>query len=84
MYVEMGNDEGTEMPLKFQVSPNPFVFVTSPNVGGTDHNLAAANHRVITQKLAVLNEQGQTVARVVQQGQNRVSHTRLLNTGPNG
>ena len=30
MYSEMGNDEHTEMQLKFQDSPNPFVFVTTP------------------------------------------------------
>jgi len=50
MFVEMGNDERTEMQLKFQDSPNPSVFVTTPKVGGTGLNLTAANHAVITQK----------------------------------
>ena len=84
MYAEMGNDERTEMQLKFQDSPNPSVFVTTPKVGGTGLNLTAANHAVITQKFWVLNEQRQAFARVVRLGQNRVPHTWLLNTGPNG
>jgi hypothetical protein len=84
MYVEMGNDERTEMQLTFQDSPNPSVFVTTPTVGGTGLNLTAANHAVITQKFWVLNEQRQAFARVVRLGQNRVPHTWLLNTGPNG
>jgi len=57
MYSEMGNDERTEMQLKFQDSPNPSVFVTTPKVGGTGLNLTAVNHVVITQKFWVLNEQ---------------------------
>jgi hypothetical protein len=84
MYAEMGNDERTEMQLKFQDSPNPSVFVTTPKVGGTGLNLTAANHAVITQKFWVLNEQRQAFARVVRLGQNRVPHTWLLNTGPSG
>jgi len=84
MYAEMGNDEHTEMPLKFQDSPNPSVFVTTPKVGGTGLDLTAANHAVITQKFWVLNEQRQAFAQVVRLGQNRVPHTCLLNTGPNG
>ena len=56
MFAEMGNDEPTEMQLKFQDSPNPSVFVTTPKVGGTGLNLTAANHAVITQKFWVLNE----------------------------
>jgi len=56
MFVEMGNDERTEMLLKFPDSPNPSRFVTTPNVGGTGLNLTAANHAVITQKFWVLNE----------------------------
>jgi len=48
MFAEMGNDERTEMQLKFQDSPNPSVFVTTPKVGGTGLNLTAANHAVIT------------------------------------
>jgi hypothetical protein len=84
MFAEMGNDEHTEMQLIFQDSPNPSVFVTTPQVGGTGLNLTAANHAVITQKFWVLNEQRQAFALVVQLGQNRVPHTWLLNTGPNG
>ena len=82
--LEMGNDEHTEMQLKFQDSANPSEFVTTPKVGGTGLNLTAANHAVITQNFWVLNEQYQAFARVVQQGQNRVPHTWLLNTGPSG
>jgi hypothetical protein len=84
MYAEMGNDERTEMQLKFQDSPNPSVFVTTPKVGGRGLNLTAANHAVITEKFWVLNEQRQAFARVVRLGQNRVPHRWLLNTGPNG
>ena len=84
MYADMGNDERSEMPLKFQDSPNPSVFVTRPKVSGTGLNLAAANNAVISQKFWVLNEQGQAFARVVQLGQNRVPHTWLLNTAPSG
>jgi len=65
MYPELGNDERTDMQLKFQDLPNPSVFVTSPKVGGTGLNLTAANLGVITQKLCVLNEQWQAFARVV-------------------
>jgi len=39
---------------------------------------------VITQKFWVLNEQLQAFAQVFQLGQNRVPHSRLLKTGPNG
>jgi len=84
MYAEMGNNECTEMQLKFQDSPNPSVFVTTPKMGGTGLNITAANHAVITQKFWVLNEQCQAFARVVRQGQIRVPHTWLLNTGPGG
>jgi len=48
MYAEMGNDERTEMQIKFQDSQNPSVFITTPKVGGTGLNLTAANHAVIT------------------------------------
>jgi len=44
MYAEMGNDERTEMQLKFQDLPNPSVFLTTPKVGGTGLNLTAAKH----------------------------------------
>ena len=81
---EMGNDEHTEMRLKFQDSRYPSVFVTTPKVGGTGLNLTAANHAVITQKFWVLNEQQQAFPRVVQLGQNRVPHTWILITGPGG
>jgi len=84
MHTELGNDERTDMQLKFHHSPNPSVFVTTLKVGGTGLNLTAANHVVITQEFWVLNEQWQAFAQVVRLGQNRVPHTWLLNTGPNG
>jgi SNF2 family DNA or RNA helicase len=59
MYADMGKDERTEMQLKFQDSTNRSVFATAPNVGGTGLNLTAANHKVMTQKFWVLNEQCQ-------------------------
>jgi len=74
MYAEMGNDEHTEMQLKFQDSQNPSVFITTPRVGGTGLNPTAANHAVITQKFWVLNEQPQAFAQVVRLGQNGVPH----------
>jgi len=83
-FAEMGNDERTEMQLKFPNLPNPSVFVTTPKVGVTDLNLTAANHAVVTQKFWVLDEQRQAFAWVVRLGQNRVPHPWLLNTGPNG
>jgi hypothetical protein len=84
MFAEMGNDEGTEMQLKFQDSPNPSVFVTTPKVGGTGLNVTAANHARITDKIGVVIEEWQEFAWVVRLGQNRVLHPWLLNTGPNG
>jgi len=84
MFAEMGNDERTEMQLKFQASPNPSVFATTPKVGRTGLNLTAANHAVITQKFWVLTEQRQAFPQVLRLGQNRVPHIWLLNTGPNG
>jgi hypothetical protein len=84
MFAEIVNDEHTDMQLKFQESPNPSVFVTTPKVGGIGLNLTAPNHAVITQKFWVLNEQRQAFAWVVQLGQNRVPHTWLLNTASNG
>jgi hypothetical protein len=80
----MGNDQRTEMQLKFQDSPTPSVFVTTPKVSGTGLKLTEANHAVTTQKFWVLIEQRQEFARVVRLVQNRVPHTWLLNTGPNG
>jgi len=84
MNMEMGNHERTEMQLKFQDLPNHSVFVTTPKVGGTGFNLTAVNHAEITQKFCVLNKQEQAFAQVVQLGQNRVPHTCLLYTEPNG
>jgi hypothetical protein len=55
MYAEMGNDERTEMQFKLQDLPNPAVFVTTPNVGGTGLNLRAANYAVITWKFWLLS-----------------------------
>jgi SNF2 family DNA or RNA helicase len=68
MYAEMGNDERTEMQLKFQDSRPPSVFVMTPQVGGTGMNLTAANHAVITEKVWVLNERWQVFAGVVRLG----------------
>jgi SNF2 family DNA or RNA helicase len=65
MYAEMGNNERTEMQLKFRDSPNPSVCVTTPKVSGTGLNRTAANDAVITQKFWVLNEQRQAFAWVV-------------------
>jgi len=62
MYAEMGNDERTEMQLKFQDTRNPSVFIPTPKVGGTGLNHTAANHAVITQTFWVLNEQRQAFA----------------------
>jgi hypothetical protein len=50
VYAEMGNEERTEMQLKFQDSGNPCVFVTTPKVEWTGLNLAAAIHMVITDR----------------------------------
>jgi hypothetical protein len=80
----MGNDERTELQLKFQDSWNPSVFITTPKVGRIGLNLTAANHAVITQKFWVLNKQRQAFAGVVRLGQNRVPHSCLLKTGPGG
>ena len=82
MYTEMGNDERTEMQLKFQDSQNPSVFITTPNVGGTCLNFTAENQAVIPRKFWLLNKQRQEFARVVRLGQNQVPHTWLLNKGP--
>jgi len=69
MYSEMGNDERTEMQLKFHDLPNPSVFVTTLKVGGIVLNHTAANHAVMTQKFGVLNEQRQAFERDVCLGQ---------------
>jgi len=84
MYAELGNDECTEMQLKFQDSQTPSVFITTTKVGGTGLNLTDENHTLIIQKFWVLNEQRQTFARVVRLGQNRIPHTWLLNIDPGG
>jgi hypothetical protein len=84
MYIDMGNDECTEIQLKFQDLRNLSVFITTPKVRGTSLNRTAANHTVITQKFWVLNEQWQVFARGVRLGQNQVPHLWLLNPGPFG
>ena len=84
MYIEMDNDELTEMQRKFQDSQSLYVFLTTPKVGDTGVNHTAANHTAITQKFWVLNEQWLAFAQVVLIGQNQVPHTWLLNTGPVG
>ena len=84
MYAEMGNDERREIQLKFHDSPNLFVFVTTPKVGGTGLNPTAANGAVITQKFWVWNKQREVFALVVRLGHNRVPHNWLLSTGPGG
>ena len=84
MYVEMGNDERTEMQLKFQDSRDPSVFITTPKAGWTGLILTTANRAVITQMFWVLNKQQQAFAWVVWLGQNRVPHSWLLITGPGG
>jgi SNF2 family DNA or RNA helicase len=57
MYAEMGNNERTEIHLKFQDSRNPSVFIPTPKVDVTGLNLTAVNQAVITQKCWVLHEQ---------------------------
>jgi hypothetical protein len=64
-HAEMGNDECTEMQLKFKDSPNPAGYVSTPKVGRTSLNLGAANYAVITQKLWVSNLQRKALAPVV-------------------
>jgi len=84
MYAEMGNDERTEIQLKFQDTVNPSVFITTPKVSGTGLNLTAANHALITRQFWVLNEQRQAFAPVIRLRQSRVPHTWLFHTGPSG
>jgi len=84
MYAGIGNDERTEMQLKFHDLPNHSVFVTTRRVGGMGLNPRAANYAVITQKFWVLNKQCQDFARVVQLEQNGVPHSWLFKTGPGG
>jgi hypothetical protein len=84
MYSELGNDEWSKIQLKFQVSRNTSVFLTTPKIRGTGLNPTAANHTVITQKFCVLNKQRQAFAQVAQLGQNPVAYTWLLNTCPGG
>jgi SNF2 family DNA or RNA helicase len=67
-YSEMSNNELTEMQPKFEESPNPSVFLTTPKVGETGINLTTANHKVMNHKYWVLNEQWQVFAPVVQLG----------------
>jgi hypothetical protein len=84
LYAEMGDDEQTEMQLKFQDLRNLSAFVTIPKVDVTGQCLTAASGVVITQKFWVLNEQQRAFARVVQLELNRAPYTWLLNTGPGG
>jgi len=83
-YEEMGNNECTQMQLKFEGLPNHSGFVTTSKVRGTGIYLTAANLAIISQKFCILNEQCQGFVQVVQPGQIRVPHTWLLNTGPSG
>jgi len=75
MYADMGNDKQTEMPLIFQDSRDPSVFVMTSTVGGPGLNLTTRNHPVVAQKLWELNKQWQACSRVVRLGQNQVPHT---------
>jgi hypothetical protein len=59
---EIGNNEHTEMQLKFQNLRNPSVFITTPTVGRIDLHLTTGNDAVITLKCWVLNEQQQVFA----------------------
>jgi len=83
MYAEMGNDERTEMQLKLQDSPNPCV--RNYTQSGWDRPQSHVskpcgnNSEDLGVQWAVAS-----LARVVRLGQNRVPHTWLLNTGPNG
>jgi len=84
MYAEMGNDEYTQMWLKFQDSWNPSGFVTTPKLGGTGLTFIDANDSVMAQMFWVLNEQRQAFAQVVWLGQHRVPQTWHLNMSPGG
>jgi len=81
MYVELGNDEHTEMQLKFHDLPNPSLVLTTPKVGVTGLNFTEVNDAVITRKFWVLNTHQQAFVYVVRLGQHSVPHTWLLNTG---
>jgi len=81
LYAQIGNDERTEMQLKFQDSRNPSVSGTTPKVGGTGLHLTTANHAVMMQKFLILNEQWPGFAQVVRLVQNPVPHTWVLNAG---
>jgi len=84
MYVQIGNNECTNMQLQFEDSRNPTVFITSSQVGGVGHCLTAGNHTVISQKFWVLNGQLQAIAQLIGFGQITVPDTWLLNMGPGG
>jgi len=64
MYAEMGNNEHTEMQLKFQDSPNPSLGANTHEVGGRGLNLTVPNHAVLTPMFWVLNMQPQAFAQV--------------------
>ena len=74
IFAEMGNDERTEMQLKFQDLQNPSVFITTPKVDGTGLNRTAANHAVISQKFWVLDEQWQAFACISNNPSFRLKH----------
>jgi hypothetical protein len=84
LYAEMGDDEQTDMQLKFQDLRNLSAFVTIPKVDVTGQCLTAASDVVLTQKFWVLNEQQRAFARVVQLELNGAPYTWLLNTSPGG
>jgi len=75
MYAEIRNDEWTEIQVQFQDWRNPFVFITTPIVGGTGLIHTASNQAVTTQKFCLLDDLWQAFAQGVQLGQNRVPHT---------
>jgi len=66
--VEMGNDECTEMQLKFEYSLISSLFVTTPKLGATDPNPTAADHEVSTQMFWALNQLCQAFPQDVQLG----------------
>lgn len=72
---KVGNDECTEIKIKFQHSRNASGFVTTPNLDRTGLNLSAANRAVVLPKCWVMNKLRQAFARDVRVGQNAVPHT---------
>jgi len=84
VYAEIGNDDCAEMQLKFQDSPNPSLFISTPNVGGSHLILTVPNHAVITHMLWKLDEQHPALTWAVRLGQNTARHSWLWNSGPTG